>query len=138
MSKIYRLTDRISVKINDIVVKVGPLSVHDKTQIQSLMLNGQLTKNLPMITEGIITAIQCAVKDISGLKDIQGNEYKLQFENNKLTKECVDELLNIGLTDEITLVCMNLLKGIPSQFTDNEGKPIQGVEIISEETNSPN
>ncbi len=41
MARIYRLSDRITVKVDDLIFKLAPLSTHQKTEIQQAMLVGR-------------------------------------------------------------------------------------------------
>jgi hypothetical protein len=132
MGKVYRLTDRININIDDILVTISPLSIHQKTEIQSAMWKGRTEKNFEEATRGVMLSIKYAVKGISGLTDSSGKEYKLEFENGVVSDQSMDDIFNLGLTDKLSMVCAALVKGIPSDFN------IEGVEFVSEVKADPN
>jgi hypothetical protein len=137
MARIYRKTDRIPVKIGDIVVQLAPLTIHQKTEVQQTLLQSRINGDIREATRGITLAIQYSLKGISGLVDSDGNPYALKFSNDILEEECVSDLLNMEFHDKLTLVCIGLVKGVPTEFTDENGKPIEGVEVVKPAENKP-
>lgn len=130
MARIYKLTDRIKVKIDDITVTVSPLSRHQKAEIQTLLL-GLGRGDVKAATEGIILAMKYAVKSIEGLEDAAG-VYKAQFDDSgHLTDETIEDLYNLEDSVKLLQVCQSLVSGVPSEFQDKDGKPIDGVEIVT-------
>lgn len=141
MAKIYRRTDRVSVKIGDVTVKLAPLSSHEKAEIQQAMILGRAKGDIREATRGMVLSLKYAIKGIEGVIDSDGNPYTLKFENDQLTDSCVDDLLNMELTERLALICAALVKGIPDQFTDNNGVKLEGVEIVNptkSEASNPN
>lgn len=133
MARIYKRTDRIAVKIDDIVVKLAPLSLDQKTEIQQAMIHGKVKGDLKELTKGIALSIRYAVKSIEGVQDSDGNPYKVEVDSNgDLTKECVDDLMNLELTAKLSMVCASMVNGIPSEFKDNDGIPMSGVEVVKQ------
>lgn len=126
MVKLYRTTDRIPVKIDSLKFKISPLSFEQKAEIQAILIEGT-----PMaIVRAAKEAIKCSVKEIEGLVDYEDQPYKLEFEGDKLTDSCVDDLLNVDPDDKLSLVCTSLLNGIPKSFVDPQsGKAIKGISI---------
>jgi hypothetical protein len=129
MARIYKRTDRIPVKIDDVVITLAPLSLSEKTDIQQAMLAGRANGNLKEATRGIQLALKYGIKGISGVEDSDG-PYVLQFEGEHLTDACVDDLLNMEITNKLALVCMSLAVGVPTEFTDENKQPLAGVEIV--------
>lgn len=124
--KVYKTTDKINIKIDDIVITISPLSFEVKTQIQSEIVNGGA---LAMISAAK-NSIKHSVKGIKGLENLDGTPYVLEFEDNVLTDECVSDLLNIDQDSKISFVCTQLLQGVQNTFTDPQtGKPIKGISI---------
>jgi hypothetical protein len=130
MAKIYRRTDRIQVKIGEVTVKIAPLGQHEKAEIQQAMLSGRLKGDIKEVTRGMVLSIKHAVKAIDGVEDQDGNPYVLQFEGDALADSCVDDLLNLEINKTLSLICATLTNGVPSEFTDSDGNPLEGVEII--------
>lgn len=135
MARIYRRTDRIAVKIDDVTVKLSPMSLHQKTEVQSAMLKGHKATDIREATRGIALAIQYSVKGIEGVEDSDGNPYKLQFNETgeELTEACVDDLMNVELSRKLALVCASMVNGIPSEFTDQYNQALEGVQIVESE-----
>jgi hypothetical protein len=131
MARIYKRTDRIAVRIDDIIVKLAPLTVDQKTEIQMLMSKGAINRDVKAMSDAIALAVQYGVKGVEGLQDSDGNEYKLEFDGDRLKQSCVDDLLNLELKEKLTLVCSSMVNGVPTQFTDEEKKAIEGVEIVN-------
>lgn len=132
MARIYRRSDRITLKIGELVVQIAPLSIHQKTEIQNLMLQGRLAKDVKLLTEGTIKSVKYAVKSVKGLEGVDGKPYELGFDSEgNLTDDSIDDLLNIEDSQPLALACMNLLRGIPTEFTDEQGRKLEGVEFVS-------
>jgi uncharacterized protein YfkK (UPF0435 family) len=130
MARIYRKTDRIAVKIDDISIKLAPLSIHQKVEIQNAMVLGRINGDLSEQMRGIALSLKYSVKGVEGLQDSDGNPYQLKFEGENLSDESVDDLMNIEISKKLTLVCAGILNGIPDEFSDQYGNKIEGVELI--------
>jgi hypothetical protein len=140
MARIFKRTDKIRIKIDDIVVTLSPLSMDQKTRAQELMSEGQKSQNLDMVTKGIIQLVKQGLKDIEGVEDADGNKYQLEIKDNEITDECIDDLFNMEVYPKLMLVCTSLASAVPSEFLDQKGQPIKGVEILSnkKEATDPN
>lgn len=124
--KVYKISDRVKVKIDDITIKIAPLSYETKCDIQAQLINGDTLG----IVKAAKMAIQCAVKEVEGIENADGSVYVLEFEGSNLTDDCVDDLLNIDQDNKLSFVCTKLLEGIPSSFVDPKtGKKIEGIKI---------
>jgi hypothetical protein len=129
---IYRKSDRIKIKLLDLTVELAPLSYHEKSEIQETIINDAMG--------GSIKALKNAVKDIKGLKLPDGSDYKLEFDGDSLSDECVDGLMNIKGITELNIACLDLLNGVPEDEFINPltGQKLEGIEIVKEEReNSP-
>jgi hypothetical protein len=131
MTKIYKKSDRIKVNIGEVTVVIAPLSVHDKTEAQQIIANGSINQDYALTQKGLILLLKCSVKEIIGLEDVDGNPYKLDFEGERLTDGCIDDLFNIQLHEKLIMICTSLVRGIPTEFKDEKGNKIEGVEIVS-------
>jgi hypothetical protein len=131
MARIYKRTDRLTLKIDDITLKLAPLSMDQKNEIQTAMTKGRREGDAAEAAKGVCLSIRYSVKGIEGLEDGDGNPYKLTFDvNDNLSDECLDDLLNLELNKKLALVCAKLTNCIPSEFTDENGEPMTGVEIV--------
>ncbi len=140
MAKIYKLSDRIKIKIDDILIKVAPLSVDQKNEVHLLMVKGAVTKDYKLLNSGIRLSLKYALKDLQGIKlaSDENETYVLSFdENGNVTDECIDEIFNLEMNEKIVMVCQALAGKIPEKFTDEKGQPIEGVELIGVEKKAP-
>lgn len=132
MSKVYRVSDKIHVKIGEIKVEISPLKHIQKAEVQEVLMTGKTSDAV----KGAALAIKYALKNIEGVKDSTGKPYELAFGPDKyLTEDSLDDLFNLKESDNIALMCLNLLNGIPDKFTDpSTGKPLKGVSIVEEKS----
>ncbi len=137
MAKIYKRSDRITVKIDEVTVKLAPLTLDQKTQIQDAMMNGRTKADLKELTRGIALSMKFALKGIDGVEDSDGNQYQLKFEGDEVSDTCIDDLMNLEVTQKLSLVCASLVNGIPNKFTDENNKALKGVEIVKSEKATP-
>jgi hypothetical protein len=141
MAKIYKTTDRIKVKIDEVTVSISPLTYEQKLEAKILVAEGRAKRDARMLTSGLIYLLKNSVKEVEGLENADGSKYELSFEADQktLTQECISDLFNIKLHEKLVMVCTNLIGVIPTEFVDDSGKPIEGVSIIpTENTKSPN
>lgn len=129
MSKIYRISDRIRLKVDDIEVAISPLSFNQKMNVQAEVLKGDSMSAM----RGAALAIKYALKEISGLKCSDGDQYELEFSDDVLSDRCLDDLFNLRVSEKLALVSLNLLQGVPDEFVDpNSGQAIEGVSMVEE------
>ena len=140
MAKIYRKTDRVKVQIKSgedtITLHLAPLSQHEKSEIQALMMKSMATKDPASATEGIRKSLQYSLKKVEGIEDSNGEPYNLEFNDGLIKQECIDDLMNmdIDLTSKVMLVCSNLIGGIPKEFKDDKGVKLPDIEILGDES----
>lgn len=130
MARIYKRSDRITVKIDDITVKLSPLSMDEKLEIQMAMVQGKVKGDIKELTRGITLALKYSIKGIDGILDSDEKPYTLSFEGEYLSQDCVEELMNAELVKKLTIVCTTLVNGVPASFTDDKGNALEGVELV--------
>jgi hypothetical protein len=129
--RIYKRSDRIVVKINDVVVKLAPLTLDQKTEIQSAMFKG-MKGDLEAATQGVKLAIKYSVKAINGVVDSDNADYRLEFDSaGELADSSINDLLNMEISDTLAVVCASMTKGVPKDFKDQKGNPLDGVEVVN-------
>ncbi len=133
MAKIYRRSDRVKVKIDDVIVTIAPLSLEAKVEATEYLGRGKAAGNYPLIQKGLSVLLKNSIKNIDGVEGMDGKPYTLQFENDVLTDDCLSDLYNLELHKKLVMVCSSLIKNIPSEFTDENGNLIEGVEIVKTE-----
>jgi hypothetical protein len=138
MAKIFRKTDKIKVRVgnesDNLVLVLSPLDYQQKNEIQSMLLEAQNKNEPTRYVDGIRLAIKYSVKGVENCVDGDGNKYVPAFENGLLTDECVDDLMNMDLSDKVMMVCANLARGVPSKFLDQQNKELPDVEILGDKS----
>jgi hypothetical protein len=92
--KVLRKSDRVKFKIDEVEFTIAPLSYRDRIELSTSVksISGEAVSNY---LEQTLMMIKKCLKDIAGLKDYDGKEYFLSFNEDKLelTDICSDELL---------------------------------------------
>lgn len=129
---VYRKEDRLKVEIDGIDFKISPLTFQQKQELQGHMIkavSGDMNEAMISVSK----ALKYCLKDMSGVsyidEDNKEREYQLQFENNELTSDCIDDLLNMPFSSKLNSVCSAMLQGVPEQILDSENQPIEGIKI---------
>ena len=127
MSKIYKTTDRIAIKVDDITIKIGPLTFAQKSEVMAMMVKGQKESDYLLLNQAILKSVSYAVKSVEGFKDSNDEDYKLKFDDSNT--DCLDEsslndLANCAYSEKILGICSKLLQGVPADFK------IDGVEVV--------
>lgn len=131
MAKIYRTTDIIPINIDGLLVNISPLTFEQKMDIQAEILKGSPQSAM----SAAALAVKSSVKSISGVENQDGSPYEVALVNNKMSDECWNDLQNIEQAQKLIMVCLNLINGIPKDFSDpNTGKPLQGVSIVKDQS----
>ena len=131
MATIYRLTDRIEVKVHDITFKLSPLSLSQKSELHAHITLGSATNDTGEILEASKKAIKFCVKALSGVEDANGDPYELEFDaDGNLTDDGVEDLMNMEYCQNIVAMCVAMSQGTPQEFLDASGKPLEGVKRV--------
>ncbi len=129
MSVVYTIDDKIDLKIGSVVVTISPLNYKVKSDMHALVLAG---KHMDCAVLGM----RHSIKSISGLTNSNGSDYKLKFdESGALADACIDDLLNISESENLSTIALQLMRGMPQgEFTDPlDGKKLKGVSFVKEE-----
>lgn len=137
--RIHKTSDKISIKIDDITIKISPLTQLQKSELQGHMVkavNGDMNEAMKSVQK----SMKFAIKDIDGV-EYENDEgeiepYKLELEDGMLTDECVDDLLNLPISNKLSSICSTLLGGVPDKILDANGKEIEGIKILKKVGNS--
>ena len=128
--KILRTTDRITVKIDDVTLKLAPMNFEQKSEVQGLMMEASKGNTQAGIV-GAKLAVKYSVKDMKGIETVDGDEYSLNFENDILTEECVNDLINSEMNERLMITCCSLLQGIKQDIINPvTQKPLEGVTLL--------
>jgi hypothetical protein len=130
VAKIYRTTDRIKFKIGDVQISISPLSVFEKSKITQLMMDAQENKSIQLITDASLYALKVCLKDLKGVTDYEGNEYRLEFEGNELTQQCAEDLLNLDNSSKLIELCTSFINGVKLDNLPEGVSLIPNVSVI--------
>jgi hypothetical protein len=130
MIKVPRMSDRYRVKIGkDVTFWIAPLSRRQKLEISSCTKNrgGDM---VPDLFEMQCLYLKYGLKKVEGVNYSDGSSFELQFENNELTEESLDEVLNIPQKQELMVVAWQFLNGSPDEIVDPvTNKKLKGVSV---------
>lgn len=133
-TKIYKLTDRITVKIDNVEFKLAPLSWGQKQEIvsEASVVGGNVNE---MTRNATFKALKYAIKGISGVEYADGTQYELEFdENGNVLDSSLEELLNMELSPRLIMACYAMVNGVPTDIINPAtGKKVEGVEVVKKE-----
>jgi len=131
-NKILRLSDRIKLDIGGVVFTLAPLSQFHKVNLANCttIKNGQDHYDL-MGAQALY--LKYAIKNIEGITDYNDEDYKLEFDNDELTDDCVSELLSLDQRSKLTTAAWQLLNGVRELTDPITGETLEGVslEVVS-------
>lgn len=116
MAKIYKTTDRLTYKVDDITIKIAPLNMEQKVELSELMVAGR--QDIKKAMEGTVKVLRYALKEVKGLEDSDGNDFELEFDSGMLTEECAEMLLNIEQSPKMIALCSSFVGGVPSELPE--------------------
>ena len=131
MSVVYRVSDKIDVKIGSVTVSLSPLNYKVKADMQAYVIAGK-----PM--DAAVIALKNSVKAIKGLKLSDGSDYELEFDGDSINDNCIDDLLNIPESDKLNVIAISLINGVPQgEFLDPQtGEPMEGVKFVKQKAST--
>lgn len=122
------MKDRISFKIGSVSFILSPLSYLQKQELSDCtrMVAGEQHFDL---VKAQSLYVKYSLKDIKGLKDYNGEDYKLEFDGDFLTDDCVSEILNLEEREKLTNASWQILNGIKPLEDPVTGKKLAGVKM---------
>lgn len=133
------MTDRIKISVGDTTFILSPLSQAQKMEIADCTKVGKGGEDVFDIAMAQALLVKYSVKDVIGVKDVDGEEYKPVLENNELTEDSVAEIFTLQEKSHMLTAAWQCMNGIPDKITDPvSGKVIKGValEILTKKQNS--
>ena len=126
--KIFKMSDRITLTIKGIIFKLSPLSFAQKGEIHTCTkMNGGVEEQDTI--RMTFLAVKYTVKAVSGIIDSNGEKYELEFDGDILSDDCVNDLLNLEICQEVGIAALNFLNGVPRKICDQFQKEIPGVTL---------
>lgn len=130
MSKIMRVSDRIKIKIKDVVFTIAPLNQMQKIEVSECTKIGPNGEEVFDLLRAQTLLVKYSLKDIEGVEDEHGESYRLEFENDVLTEDCVTEIFTLEEKSLLTTASWQCLNGLPDKLTDPvNGKKLKGVAL---------
>lgn len=131
--RIYKCSDKVEIKIDSLSIFVSPMTYHQKSQLQPLMISAA-NGNMDDAMKAVMQAMKFCLKGIRGVsvQDDEGNDvpYVLEFNDNEVTEECLNDILNMPISQKISTICTSLMSGLSSRICDPNGQPIEGIEVV--------
>ena len=128
--RILRLNERFKINLEGVTVTVAPLSGSQKLEMTSMVRQNEDGKFYVDKNRQELFLVKHSVKEISGLKDMDDNEYLLEFEGEKLKEDCAEEVLGFLVNTMFTFANTQAMKGLFGEvinpFTQ---EPIKGVSV---------
>jgi hypothetical protein len=119
---VYRLTDRLPIKIDELTFWIAPLSFEKKQVLSTYtrMNGGVETIDFQKVA---VATLKFTIKGVEGLTLADGSDYELEFDPaGDLTDESVDVLLRLVQNERLIVACSRLA----NEFKEHE---IPGVVI---------
>lgn len=117
---IYRPSDRIFLKVGGATIAIAPLTHRQKTILLSLtqVVKGKVVSD---IGERSFQVLQQAIRSVEGLPELKypdGSLVELKWENELLTDESVEVILQFLGTSKSQVVSTSLLLGKFEDLSD--------------------
>ena len=122
MIKLLRQTDYHVLKIENIKFYFRPKTYFDEIEIMSFSEKEGKFK-AENLTKLSVYILENMLKKVEGLSYYDGSEFKLELENDKVSKQCMSDLASIGAATSF----YNMLYKI---IGDNDDDLPKNVEII--------
>ena len=128
---VFRPTDRITLKIGELTLKLAPLTFRQKAKLMSFTRNSggeETTNGLEMIFQ----AIKYFIKDVDGLVDCEGNAIAVELDDNgELKEEYADMLLSADESPTLIQALTSFMVKISKDLTNPDtGEKIEGAQVF--------
>lgn len=128
--KVFKTTDKVELKIDELTVEISPLTFDQKCDIQAVILAGGSTA----IVKASKLAVKYGVKSIKGLENSDGSEYQVKMDAHGVSDDTIDDIGNTESFNKFAAVCMSLLNGMPKSFDNpNTGEKLDGVSFTKKD-----
>lgn len=128
--KITRLEDRFKIKLGEVQLTVAPLSGRQKLEMTAMIKQndkGQFLVDRPSQEHFLI---KHSVKEITGLKDTDEEDYALEFDGSSLSDNCAEELLGFLANSYFTVANTQALRGVFGEVINPyNNQKVEGVEV---------
>jgi hypothetical protein len=130
MSKILRLSDRIRIKVGDVSFTIAPLNQFQKIEISEQTKMDKGGSEVFDLARAQTLLVKYGLKDIEGVKDANGDDYKLEFDGDCLSDDCVSEVFTIPEKSNYVTAHFQCLNEYPDKLVNPlDGKKLKGVAL---------
>lgn len=130
MSKILKMSDRLKIKVGEVEFLIAPLNQLQKIEITECTKIDKSGNEVFDFIRAQTLLVKYGLKGISGVVDDDGEEYKLEFEGDHLTDDCVSEVFTIKEKEKYVTSHFQCLNEFPDKLVDPfTGKKYQGVAL---------
>jgi len=124
---VYRVTDRIPVKVGELKFWLSPLSYEQKVNLAECtkMKGGEEVVDT---SRRAFLAIKYAIKGVEGLKCPDGSDYLLSFEpSGVLSDESVSDIVQLDGWVPLAVYCVQMMNGISDGAVPGVEVDLKGV-----------
>ena len=130
MSKILKMSDRIKIKVGKTTFIIGPLNQMQKIELSECTKMAPGGEEVYDLSRAQVLLIKYGLKGLEGVTDAHGDPYKLEFENDILTDDCLSEVFTLEARAEYLTAAWQCLNNLPDKITDPvTGKKMKGVAL---------
>lgn len=126
MSNVLRMKDRVKIDIGDISFYLAPMNRLQKQEISNCRKTVAGEDELDL-TESQALYMKYSIKDVKGLTNYDGSPYELEFEGDYLTDDCVSEILNLEVTQDLIVSAWRIYNGIAKDASYPKGVEVEVV-----------
>lgn len=103
---VYRMTDRIPVKIGELTFLLAPLNVAQKARLLASVQNVAGVQNEDAFSKASL-AIRMSVKEVEGVKCADGSDWVTELgPDGELTDDCLSEIMQVTQNADLVQVCL--------------------------------
>lgn len=109
-----------------------PLTIGEKTEISGRVKKGFDEGDLGGVLEFTRLVLSKTLKDVKGLERPDGSSYRLEFEGDSISEDCLDDLMNLEINERFITVAGMFLRGVPVEgqvINPKTNKPLDGVVV---------
>lgn len=129
MSKILRQSDRIKIKVGDVTFTIAPLNYLQKIEVSEQTKMGPGGEEIFDFIRAQSLLIKYGLKDLDGVQDASGEPYRLEFEGEYLSDDCLSEIFTLKEKSDYVTAHFQCLNEYPEKLVDPFGKKMKGVSL---------
>ena len=130
MSKVLRMGDRIKIKVGKVEFVIAPLNQFHKIEVAECTKITRSGEEIFDLIRAQTLLVRYGLKEVNGITDVSGDAYKLEFEGDALTDDCVSEVFTIKEKAQYVTAAFQCLNELPDKLINPlNGEKLEGVEL---------